>query len=388
MEGNQNGVGTGGAVNFGSSSGGGNTMRTPTAGPVGTAGAANAFGTGMPSVGQGNVMPTATNPFGPTAPITSGTGDVTLQGDKKPKKWWLIGGFLGVIVIAAIAFAVIKLTGGFGAQASDLKSAFNIYANYYLTGEEKNEDLLEPEITIEEEVELEVQENGETVDVEDDEDVIDELDNYFTKYIGGEKEDGDGEYLVKLKAYFDTFYDFYIKNMGKYTFAVDYIDEYKKEFDLLIAYYSGPVLRVDEILDCYSSGGEDAAREYISEISSSYSDVDVEIDDDMTFQETVENYGEAELKQVMWYERVGCLKGGEVDYDCVIEKENEESEAIGESISKYSLAIRSNLNEMESNVASGIFRLKNIVYGEDGEFYEDEVYVKENDSEDEDEGEE
>lgn len=400
MEGNQNGTGTGGAVNFGSSLGGGNTMKTSASSQVGVTGTVGVNSTsaaraGVSSTGQRSAMPTATNNFGPTVPIASGTGDVTLESDKKTKKWWLIGGFLGVIVIAAIIFAVIKLNGGFGARASDLKSAFNIYANYYLTGEAKDEDLpesdtedegdgsenVDPEMVSEDEV---FEDEEGVVLIEEDDEMDGVQDSYFARYIGGEKTDGDKDYLTKLKSHFDTFYDYYTKSMGNYQFAIDYIDEYKQNLDLLVTYYNGPAFDSDVLLEQYNNGGEEAAEKLISEEIDLFEE-DV-VKDEISFQDMIISYGESEIKRFSWYESVGCLVDGTIDYECAMEKEDENEEVLDDSGTwKFEMTMFDFLNEAEAEVYDGIFRLNAIVNRDDPEFNEDEVYVKENDGEDKDE---
>ncbi|MBR3169294.1 hypothetical protein IKF23_02540 [Candidatus Saccharibacteria bacterium] len=380
MEGNQNGTGTGGAVNFGSSLGGGNTMGTPTAGPVG------AFGTGMTSAGQGSAMPTATNPFGPTAPIASGTGSVTLQGDKKRlNKKWIIVGLVSVGLVAIVIGVVFMMNNGRGAKAHDLKSAFNIYANYYLSGEAKDEDLSESEIN---EAEGASDEDGELDDIfdedfKDDADdagsdgsdgstyeesgedggtvedgMVDEeepeYDSYFGRYLAGEEENE--KYLETLNKHFETFYNYYLGELNNSESDLEFIKSYKKDFDLAMTYYSTAPLDWNSLLAKYTNNGESATSAYIEEASESYKDLD-----DEDFHNAVLNYAEESLKLMVRYDEAGCISEGEVDYECV-DNNDAKNEEIDNAISRYDSEVRRILNNAETNIGAGIYELRDIVY--------------------------
>ena len=327
-------------------------------------------------------------------PIASGTGDIVLSkdtGGSKSKKWWIIGGAIGAVLVVALVVLAIINNGGFGGpKATDLRSAFNIYANYLLIGEAKNEEIVEPELNFEEDLEEEneVEETGNIVenldDIEEGVDVEDESDSFFIKYIDGRIEDEDVDYLNNLSDYFNRFYNYYVNEMEQYQFATEYVENYKSSLDLAVTYHNGSMLEKDVLYEKFTNGGSDAVEEYINETSSSYDEIIINNNNDESFREVLIEYGEAELRQFEWYQEVGCLKDGEIDYDCVEGKEDERSLVIEDSIIKYDTEINEFIEAAVTTVNNGVFRLKSILNEDAAEFYTDDEYVRENDK---DEGE-
>ncbi|MBR3236689.1 hypothetical protein IKF92_03375 [Candidatus Saccharibacteria bacterium] len=340
MEGNQNGAGTGGTVDFGAN--GNNTVGT---GSVSNAN--NVAGT------MGNA-PVGNSPFNSgmmNTPIASGSSDVVLNsGEKKSKKWLVIGGIIGVLVIVIVVFAMMSRGGGFGGRATDLRSSFNIYANYFLSGEAKNDDLPDEfsgEVVVDEET-------GEEW----------EYSSFFEKYLAGETDAGE-DYMSSLKKYFSTFYDYYMNEMKRYPSAVDYLNDYKSDFDLILAYYSGEDLGFRTLAMKYVDGGKEGVESYIDEVVAGYQDLD-----NGDFNSALTNYAKKELEMIVWYDEVGCMNGSEINTEC--SSNNEEGEVLEDEMAWFNNELRVLINDAESNINAGIFELKNIVYGDASEYTEDE----------------
>ena len=325
--------------------------------------------------------PMATNTFSMMSgsmPVASGTGDIVLtkdSGSKNPKKWWLVGGIAGaVVVVILVVFAIMGVGGSFGAKATDLRSAFNIYANYFLTGEAKNEDLPDSDETSmlsleleyddadevendgENEDEIEIVENGDEVD--DEESVDDESeDSFFYKNVGKDESAG---YRANLKEYFETFYGYYTDTWQDNEEAMNLIEEHRVLFDFMMIYYENDDLSERDIIKAYNDGGEGAAKEYVNAIANSFENLEDIYGNN--YYNLVIRYGLSEIALVKKYKELGCLLDEEINYECL--DDNEEVEKLATTVTEYDYRMARLLNDVEIELHAQVYAFADIVYAD------------------------
>ncbi|MBR2741176.1 hypothetical protein IKD98_00220 [Candidatus Saccharibacteria bacterium] len=321
--------------------------------------------------------PMATNSFsmmnGPM-PVASGTGDIVLSkdsGGKNPKKWWIVGGVAGaVIVMVLVVFAIMGTGGGFGAKATDLRSAFNIYANYFLTGEAKNEDLPESNEAsmvsfeleyddadgVENEDEIEMAENVEEVDGEDL--TVDESEESFFYKNAGKDESAD--YRTNLKDYFETFYGYYTDVWQDNEEAMSLIEEYKVSFDFMMMYFENDDISERDIIEVYNDGGEAAAKEYVNTIAAPFENLDDIYGNN--YYNLVARYGLSEVALVKKYKELGCLIDEEINYECL--DDNEDVEKLAATVTEYDYRIARLLDDVEIELHAQVYAFADIVYND------------------------
>ena len=331
--------------------------------------------------------------------ISSGTGDIVLSsgnGEKKRswKRWGIIGGIAAVVVlvVALLAVGVGRQSGSGGMRASNVREAFNLYANYFLTGETSKEDIDVPESDDEDVLGLEVddgteylvrdsdtedytEEDDETVAIEEVEvveEVIDETREgmdatevgasaYFDDFIGVRGEEAD-EYLVRLWEYFEQFQEFYDMEVDASEEAAELINEYAVWLNLATVYYSEDGLSQLTILDAYNEGGVEGAEKLINEEASRYSGLENVNEED--FGTLLSNYGRQELRLIVLYDGYGCVNDGEIDYGCVAERFTEEDEIAMDAKSEYSLAIENIVGNVVDNLQMNLYTLRDLAYVE------------------------
>ncbi len=399
MEGNQNGSGTGGTVNSGVNGSNSGTIgpkmdnagvnnsgvaRPNATGVVSkTTSAGVAPGVGSPLVNSGQTQPTWNQPNNSgvynsgmvNAPIASGSSDIIINNDsKKSKKWWIIG-IVCAVALVVIVFVIIKAVGGFGTRATNLRSAFNNYANYFLTGEAKDEDIpaLETEaiettpedvmdwdIVVKSDAEeiVEEIENGEVIGEESD--GTETTTYFYSNIIGGEDSP---KYRENIRKYFDDFYSYYIAVTKDDEYATTLMDDYKNSFELILAYYSNDSLDRGKMISLYMEGGEDAVNSRIDEISNSF--VDIKPISGLNMMTLIKSYGQSELKLIKKSEAMGCLSGNEIDYDCVENHYDDEYDQQLEEASEYESDIFNLLDNAETDLYIGIYSFATIAYDQD-----------------------
>jgi len=321
----------------------------------------------------------------PTTPIASGgTGDIVLSkdtGGNKSKKWWIIGGVVGaLLVVILVVFAIINNGGFGGAKATDLRSAFNIYANYFLTGEAKDEDVpitvddeemvTEDDLSDVVEVEGEVT-SGETSEQSQEDELLSEEDETIDEPFDGiyffENANGDEgrEYRDAIKKYFDTFYGFYMDAVQEDEDALGVIEEYKRSFNFLMTYYESGGLDEEKIFELYNSEGEEAVEGYINEMIELFGEFGAI--DDVDVQALIETDGQYKLNLASNYRTLGCLVDDEVDYDCLESKGGEEFQNLLEESSKTDDEMMTLIDNTEMNLYTGLYDLRNVVNNEEGD---------------------
>lgn len=379
------------AANVASQSSSSTSTGAPSVGPrmSSTSNVTGARGTG--AFAPGAYRPMSARPMNsgmmPAAsmPIASGTGDIVLSkdtgGSSKSKKWWIIGGAIGAVLVMALVVLAIINNGGFGGpKATDLRSAFNIYANYFLTGEAKDEDVsgagIDEEMVTEDDLSDVVEVESETTsneaserDIEDEssseeDGEIEELLNgiYFFENANG---DEGKEYRETIKKYFDTFYGFYTDAVQDDENALEVIEEYKRSFDFLMVYYESGGLDEERMLELYNSEGKEVVEDYINEVIESFGEIGAIDDEDV--QDLMEADGQNKLNLMSSYQTLGCLVDDEADYDCLETKGGEEFQSLLEESSKTDEEVMTLIDNAEINVYAGLYDLGNVINNEDGD---------------------
>ena len=183
-----------------------------------------------------------------SGPISSGDGDVPLVMEKKTKKWPLVLlGFLFVVALAVglISMAMPKEQANSAVDAKNYQEAFNLYANYYLYGEAKTDEI--------------TAEYNETKE------------SYLNNLI--DEDNVPSEYLDNLVNYYAEFLSLYEGSSQDNEETMTLLNGYKAQLDLVTTYLREPFLTRSDILDAYLLSGEVAADSLIKTKLQYYKDM-------------------------------------------------------------------------------------------------------------------
>ncbi len=272
-------------------------------------------------------------------PIGSGGGDIVLGASgeqRKSKKWLVVIGVVMVIVLAVLMVMMgVRGNGNSAVISNDAKTAFNRYANYFLYGDSKNNEMID-----------EIPALAETAFIKQTES-ISEGSNYFQE----------------LKALFDTFngsINGYLDEEDDFGSAL--IETYNSELSFITTYYNNDTLTREGILRAYNEGGKNKADEYIRELSDPFKNVG--IINDFNYYNLMLSWGDGNLSLIMFYEKNGCLSEGQIDYDCAAQKTNDESKMISSDISKNGSEMDMVLNNSKTSLYYNLSDLNKFVNAE------------------------
>lgn len=171
------------------------------------------------------------------APISSGTGDIVLDQEKKSRKKLIVAVVAIILAIGGLA-AILFLRSGGGGNAGvnvNTKQAFYRYANYLLYGEDSDAEL---------------QEKSEEVGSEEDEEVEDDMDMYALDEVvadadstGEEGEILASEYFAKAEQLWNTFYG--SLGGGINSELKETVENYKEDLEFTKLFVEAPVLDED-----------------------------------------------------------------------------------------------------------------------------------------------
>ncbi len=279
-------------------------------------------------------------------PMSSGAGDdIVLAGaeKKKPKLSTI------VIVAFAVLFAVVVLVlaitrtigGGGGGNIKNTKEAFNRYANYYLYGEDKTDD-------------IEMEYDGEN-------------DSYFDLYFyDEEKQQENASYLSNLRGYFDDYYKLRYNELESgddEDYELLYLEEYGKEFSIVFNYHSGAFLNESSIIDAYISGGEENVNELIGKTYAPYENLGSV--NGVDFYSVVTELSRSEYELISQYNDDGCISDNRVINQCVISNNIDATNtSLIERIFSLNQKRQNALMLYKEDVLTGIFRQKELIYNQ------------------------
>lgn len=270
-----------------------------------------------------------------TAP-SGASGDIVLAGaeKKKPKLSTII--IVALAVLFAVVILVLAITrtigGGGGGNIKNTREAFNRYANYYLYGEDKTDDVM-----------AEYSKSSES---------------FFEEYIYGE--DTAPDYMKNIQDFFGSFYDLYnndMNNLGEMdeNNSKEYVDEYFQELKLVTEYYSGKNLTISDVLGFYLSGDRQGAAKSIEDYYTTYKEIGRIHDVD--FYDLVTKVALDELTLVGEYKSAGCIADETIDYECVVNN----------NIREKNSNLVNTINESRWNTQRFLYTLESDLYG--GVFY-------------------
>lgn len=271
-----------------------------------------------------------------SGPISSGDGNVALAPEKKTKRWLLVLlGFLFVMALAAglISMAIPKEQDDYAVDAKNYQEAFNLYANYYLYGEAKTD-----EITVE---------------------YNEEVDSYFDKMI--DEDNISSEYLDDLKEYYTTFLDLYKDSSTKNDEVLEALDRYEDELNLTLVYLKNDFVVRSDIIDTYLSSGKEATEEFIETKLQPYKDLGKI--DDLSFYNYALSWAEKILELAETYSNLGCVSDGNLSYSCIYENDDENVEKISDEAAKDYYYISKLLNDSRDDLYSQIFETNELIKG-------------------------
>ena len=246
------------------------------------------------------------------------SGDIILQADgKKPKNGVIIGLVIGfvVVVVAVSVFLLVGMPKGKSVPDQDGKNttvrnyqeAFNVYANYYLFGEEGEKDTVEWGLTKVSAFQPAYDESLELVGEEDN------------------------DMTSQLVLYFNTFEEFYSDLSNKTDYLTGLVENNSSTLAFLDAYYGNGITTRTEMIEKYASEGESAVIQMINGKANAYEDTDSGTGDDV--KALVYELGNDQLGIIKQYDENGCLIDGVVDYGCASKIENDQKRQLFDRIS-------------------------------------------------------
>ncbi|MBR0430951.1 hypothetical protein IJJ05_01515 [Candidatus Saccharibacteria bacterium] len=273
-----------------------------------------------------------------SGPISSGDGNVALAPEKKTKRWPLV--LLGFLFVVALAVGLISMAipkeqsdAGSSVSAKTYQEAFNLYANDYLYGEVKTD-----EITAE---------------------YNEEVDSYFDKMI--DEDNISSEYLDDLKEYYTAFLDLYKESSTENDEVLEILDKYKNELDLTIVYLKHDLVVRSDIIDTYLSSGKEATEEFIETKLQPYKDLGKI--DDLSFYNYALSWAEKILELAETYSNLGCVSDGNLSYSCIYENDDENVEKISDEAAKDYYYVSRLLNDSRDDLYSQIFEINELIKG-------------------------
>ena len=331
-------------------------------------------------------------------PIGSGTGDIIIDGMKEPrdkKKLLLIIGaaVVGVTLLVLIVLGMSKLVNG-GVVASNAREAFNLYANYFLTGEISMEDIKEGDEPVEIEEEEEESIDGETIIDNEGEDMdveiemkeinsVEEDETFFDEMIRDSSKEGE-EYRKKLMGYYLDYQKLYLDELkneierskselmnDNYVDMVEgLLDRYKHDLELVIAYYGGGSLMMDEILENYSEGGASKVNTLFDEKNRFFEGISDEYGSE--YGELMRNYEEQALKLIEAYSEMNCIVDADIDYECVMNNSVKETADISDMVGYYYDRMARIIRNCYDRLYSDLDKFVDMVYVDNGEEYDED----------------
>ena len=279
------------------------------------------------------------------------SGDIILASaeKKKPK----IGAVVLVValillVLGGVGVSIAKMVGNIGEQSggNSIQDTFNKYANYFISGKQNDSSAEIEEKSLEE--------------------------TAFIQVLDGDmaSDENNTNYYQQLKAYFDSFYNLYTNSDvdldNEYSSV---LSDYKDKLYLIVNYYGGHILDRSDILNAYLAGGEEAARQLISETLDVYKNIgDMYV---MNYYDLSTREANLDLELISSYKSAGCITDGRINYECP---------AVGSVINEKEIEYTSVyydrkviINNSIDDLYFGIFEIRSIIYddnlttGEDDE---------------------
>lgn len=297
-------------------------------------------------------------------PVNSGSGDIVLGRGRK-RKTGLIAGIIiaavgvvvGVILFITLGLPAMDPKTGSGIKARNYEEAFNIFANYFLFGEESKE-AVDWEATTGEDFVSYFQRITETpFDVEG---VV-----TGQKTVGGE--------IKKMKDDYSVFRKMYLNLKEKSDTMVQFVNDYEQLIEFANEYYSVGLPSEFSIADKYVEGGYDAAQDFVNQVATAYESVGALYDYDVSA--LIGDYGYNKLSAIEIYNQLGCMDDDGVDYTCVSSKSDlGNTEYLLKAADEYSsiFSIKYNVeNSIESamfNIMSGLNLIQNSNTNEERKF--------------------
>lgn len=276
-------------------------------------------------------------------PINSNSGNVIAAGaeQKRPK----IGVIFTIIslvgLVAAAIVAVVLVVGKKNNDTTilgDAQESFNRYANYLLIGEANTDEAGKGAISLDDSAFL----------TESDQESSEKKDQYYNN----------------LLSYYDTFR----KTIASENISdenASFLDTYENELKIIAYYYAGINLNNTDILESYTSSGEEKTREIITETYSKYKDLS-DINDENYYNVAVKT-ANAYLGIIDEYNELGCLSGGVINYECIPDQADINDKNI--AFSNSYLSKQEIIETATSDIFLGVFEIKEMVYsnGQDNE---------------------
>lgn len=231
------------------------------------------------------------NMMNQSIPMSDDTGDIILNTDegKKSKKWWIVGGVLGLVAIAAAVAVGLWLKPWEWSGRNDdsgfketIKESFDKYANYLVNGRVSKEPLEEEYI-------------------------------YGRSYaLGRAINTLDYDYFEKLADYWSDFWQMYD---NQDVIAVDGIIRQNDMMDFMITYYKEAYITDYDLLKRYNNEGSDVIRSYISREYEKLEKMEYGLADDFAIAMKNKLLSQIDLYDI--YAQGGCIIEDRLDYDCI-----------------------------------------------------------------------
>ena len=276
-------------------------------------------------------------------PINSNSGNTIAAGteQKRPKIGviFIIISLVGLVATAIVAVVlVVGKKNNDTTILGDVQGSFNRYANYLLIGEANTDEAGKGAISLDDSAFL----------TESDQESSEKKDQYYNN----------------LLSYYDTFRKA-IASENISDENASFLDTYENELKIIAYYYAGINLNNTDILESYTSSGEEKTREIITETYSKYKDL-IDINDENYYNVAVKT-ANAYLDIIDEYNKLGCLSGGVINYECIPDQADINDKNI--AFSNSYLSKQEIIETATSDIFLGVFEIKEMVYsnGQDDE---------------------
>ena len=338
-------AGAAGVMNAGGVAGSGNVGMN--AGGVANSGSAGMnAGSGVGSsdangMNAGGVM----SPDGVMSSDVTGQGDIVINSDDGARKRKILlivlAVLVGLIVIAGIIFAIVMSGTGQGSGrsgASNYRDAFNIYANYFVYGEQ-----------------------GDTSEVGWYDTRYD--DTFFAKSVDSMVQ-SQMESVLEMEEYYKTFSELYISTeLGDNDNMTEFVLNYGSNLNIAAEYYGRDAsINQSIVLDEYSSGGEKAVADKVESIMSPYREFGGEYG--KKYYDLGIEYGNRLLDLAKKYAQLGCITAGVVDYNCIADRYDDEVDLLSGKASDYYVLMQGVMKNIKSSLYVDLYDMSEIVNGE------------------------
>ena len=140
----------------------------------------------------------------------------------------------------------------------------------------------------------------------------------------------------------------------------NFLDRYENRLRIVSTYYDDGSLTREELLDHYLKDGESGVESLINEKVGKYEGTD-DIDE-VSFGDLIKDYGENGLSLIKIFDALGCISNGDIDYNCVLERSNDEYNNISDKVANDYNEILDIVEAYDEDVRYDLYSIAEMMY--------------------------